>query len=333
MLAIGARLLRELVPMPLAIELMKTVFAAYSEGRTISPLRLPIQMPDGSGVTLYMPAYVPATPMAPAASGAKVVSVFGGNPARDLPTVNALVVAVDPETGVPVGIINGATLTALRTGAVSGAATDLLARQDARTLAVIGAGVQGVTQAAAVCTVRRIREVRVFDVFAEAAGSFSERLSSWDAHAAGLVVTAPSAEAAVAGADIVCTATTSTTPVFEHAWLGAGTHVNGVGAYTPEMQEIPAATVAGARVVVDAVEAALHEAGDLIKPLHSGLISSDHIALELGHIVVDPTLGRRDNEEITFFKAVGNAIQDMIVAGAALQAAEQAGLGQPIDLT
>jgi len=332
MLAIGARLLRELVPMPLAIELMKVVFAAYSEGRTISPLRLPIQMPDGSGVTLYMPAYVPATSAAPSASGAKVVSVFGDNPARSLPTINAMVVTVDPATGVPVGLIEGATLTALRTGAVSGAATDLLARPNARTLAIIGAGAQGVTQAAAVCAVRQVRELRVFDVFPESAASFKERLGSWDADAAGVVVVAASAEEAVTGADIVCTATTSTTPVFQHAWLAPGTHVNGVGAYTPEMQEIPAATVAGARVVVDAVEAALHEAGDLIKPLNSGLISSEHVAVELGHVVNNPDLGRRDNEEITFFKSVGNAIQDMIVAGAALQAAEQAGLGQPIDL-
>jgi len=333
MLAIGARLLRELVPMPRAIELMKAVFAAYSEGRTISPLRLPIQMPDGSGVTLYMPAYVPATAGAPAASGSKVVSVFSDNPARSLPTINALVVTVDPATGVPVGLIEGATLTALRTGAVTGAATDLLARSNARTLAVIGAGTQGVTQAAAVCAVRDIREMRVFDVLPQSAASFKERLGSWDADSAGLVVVAASAEEAVTGADIVCTATTSTTPVFQHAWLAPGTHVNGVGAYTPEMQEIPAATVAAARVVVDAVEAALHEAGDLMKPLNSGLISTDHVAIELGHIVSNPELGRRDNDEITFFKSVGNAIQDMIVAGAALQAAERAGLGQPIDLS
>lgn len=333
MLAIGARLLRELVPMPLAVELMKAAFAAYSEGRTISPLRLPIQMPDGSGVTLYMPAYVPATPAAPSASGAKVVSVFTGNPQRNLPTINAVVVTVDPTTGVPLGLLEGGTLTALRTGAVSGAATDLLARPEAAELAIIGAGAQGVTQAAAVCAVRSIRTIRVFDVFPGSAASFSERLAGWDAAAAARVTAATNAEAAVRGADIICTATTSTTPVFEDAWLKPGAHVNGVGAYTPDMQELPAATVARGRVVVDAVEAALHEAGDLIKPLNSGLITAEHISLELGHVVTDPALGRQDAQQITLFKSVGNAIQDMIVAGAALARASDAGRGQTIDLT
>lgn len=332
MLAIGARLLRELVPMPLAIELMKAVFAAYSAGRTISPLRLPIQMPDGSGVTLYMPAYVPATAGAPAASGAKVVSVFAGNPERNLPTINALVVTVDPTNGLPLGVLEGATLTALRTGAVSGAATDLLARPDAAVLAIIGAGAQGVTQAAAVCAVRPIRGIRVHDLSPESAASFKARLATWNAEAAERVTVAESAEAAVREADVICTATTSSIPVFRDEWLAPGAHVNGVGAFTPEMQELPAATVARARVVVDAVEAALHEAGDLIKPLQSGLISAEHVSIELGHVAADPTIGRQNARQITLFKSVGNAIQDMIVAGAALQRAGEAGLGQSIDL-
>jgi ornithine cyclodeaminase len=333
MLAIGARQLRELVPMPLAVELMKAVFAAYSEGRTVSPLRLPIQMPDGSGVTLYMPAYVPETGAAPAASGAKVVSVFTGNPQRNLPTINAVVVTVDPATGVPEGLLEGGTLTALRTGAVSGAATDLLARLDSTELAILGAGAQGVTQAAAVCAVRSIRAIRVYDVASASAASFSARLAGWDAAAAERVTVAESAEDAVSGADVICTATTSSRPVFDDAWLKPGAHVNGVGAYTPEMQELPAATVARARVVVDAVEAALHEAGDLIKPLNSGLVSVEHLSLELGHVASNPTLGRQDNHQITLFKSVGNAIQDLIVAGAALDRATAAGLGQTIDLS
>jgi ornithine cyclodeaminase len=181
--------------------------------------------------------------------------------------------------------------------------------------------------------VRPIRAIRVYDLFAGSAASFSARLASWNAAAAERVTVAGSAEAAMRGADVICTATTSTTPVFDDAWLKPGAHVNGVGAYTPEMQELPAATVARARVVVDAVEAALHEAGDLIKPLRSGLITADHVSLELGHIAADPAMGRQNAEQITLFKSVGNAIQDMIVAGAALDRATAAGLGQTIDLS
>src|SRR5690606_37822016 len=149
-------------------------------GQTISPLRTPVNVPDAGGVVLFMPAFVPASDHAPAAVGSKIVSVFTGNRERGLPTINAIVVVVDPETGVPTGILEGASVTALRTGAVSGAATDLLARSDARTLAVIGAGAQGVTQAAAVCAVRDITDIRVADLSEQAVATFAERLSVWD---------------------------------------------------------------------------------------------------------------------------------------------------------
>lgn len=333
MLALRAEDIRRLVPMRQAIELMKQVFASYSRGETISPLRTPVNVPDGSGVVLFMPAFVPASGDAPAAAGVKVVSVFGGNRERGLPTINALVMTVDPATGVPTGLMEGAAVTALRTGAVSGAATDLMARPDARTLAVIGAGAQGVTQAAAVCTVRKIDEIRVFDLFPQSRESFADRLAAWLPEAMPRVVVASSAREAVEGADVICTATTSTSPVFEDAWLASGAHINGIGAYTPEMQEIPDATVARARIVVDAVEATLHEAGDLIQSIDRGAISRDAVKIELGQVAAGDVAGRESAEQITFFKSVGNAIQDMIVCGAALEAAASQGVGQTVDLS
>lgn len=332
MLALTAADIRQLVPMPRAIELMKAVFARYSQGETITPLRTPVNMPDGSGVVLFMPAFVPAGDATPAATGAKVVSVFGGNRDKGLPTINAVVVTVDPTTGVPLGILEGGTVTALRTGAVSGAATDLLARPDAATLAVIGAGAQGVTQAAAVCAVRPIREIRVADLNAAAVASFAERLAMWDPDAAGHVRAARDAEEAVRGADVICTATTATRAVFEDAWLRPGAHINAVGAYTPTMQEIPDATIGRARIVVDAVEATLHEAGDLIQAIQRGVIAEADVRIELGHLVLGQERGRTHADEITFFKSVGNAIQDMIVAGAALEAAGERGVGQQLTL-
>lgn len=323
---------RDLVPMRHAVELMKAVFAANSANQTISPLRTPINMPDGSGVVLFMPAFVPATDHGPASIGSKIVSVFTGNRDKGLPTINAMVVTVDPQTGVPLGILEGATVTALRTGAVSGAATDLLASSDASTLAVVGAGVQGVTQAAAVCAIRNISEIRVSDLSVDAVETFAQRLGAWDPDAVSLVRSASSVRDAVTGADIICTATTSATPVFDDAWVSPGAHINAVGAYTPHMQEVPDETIARSIIVVDTVEAALHEAGDLIQAISRNAISRDAVAIELGDIATGAATGRQHQADITFFKSVGNAIQDMIVSGAALQAAEASGAGQVIAL-
>jgi ornithine cyclodeaminase len=315
-----------------AVEMMKSVFAAASRGEVISPLRTPVDMPDGSGVVLFMPAFVPASDAAPAATGAKIVSVFAGNRDLGLPTINAIVIVVDPATGVPLGMLEGASVTALRTGAVSGAATDLLARPDAKTLAVIGAGAQGLTQAAAVAAVRDLETIWVVDRSEDALASFADRLSVWASDLTDRVRTTTDAREAVSEADVICTATTATSPVFDDAWLRPGAHINGVGAYTPMMQEIPDETIARSYVVVDAVEAALHEAGDLIQALERGAISRAAISAELGQVVTGAARGRESADEITFFKSVGNAIQDMIVAGSALQAAEARGIGQLIAL-
>jgi ornithine cyclodeaminase/alanine dehydrogenase-like protein (mu-crystallin family) len=333
MLAVGANDIRELIPMPLAVELMKLVFSDYSAGKTISPLRVPIEMPDGSGVSLFMPAYVPAINDFPATSGAKIVSAYMSNVERGIPTIHALVIALDPKTGRPEGVLEGGTLTALRTGAVSGAATDLMARGDASILAIIGAGAQGVTQAAAVAAVREITEIRVFDTSKDMLNTYASRLAVWNPSAADLVGIAESARDALMNADVVCTATTSPTPVFDDDWLASGTHINAVGAFTPQMQEIPVETVLRARIVVDAIDAVLHEAGDLIIPIRSGMLSADDVTIELGAVADARVLGRVSDEQITLFKSVGNAIQDMIVAGAATQRARQHGFGQEISFT
>jgi ornithine cyclodeaminase len=214
---------------------------------------------------------------------------------------------------------------------VSGAATDLLARDDARVLAIIGAGAQGVTQAAAVCAVRDVAEIRVADSSSAATSTFAERLRLWDGASAGKVRPVDDARAAVTGADVICTATTATAPVFDDRWLAPGVHINAIGAYTPSMQEVPDATIARAVVVVDAVEAALHEAGDLIQAIERGAITRESVRRELGHLVSGAP-GRSTSDQVTFFKSVGNAVQDMIVAGAALRAAEAAGIGQELSL-
>jgi ornithine cyclodeaminase len=268
---------------------------------------------------------------AAAALGFKVVSIFPDNPRKGLPTLNALVTVVDPESGVPLAILNGSYLTALRTGAVSGAATDLLARPDSRTLVVFGAGKQAVTQAAAVCAVRPIERIAVVGRSEESRARFREDVANeWPDLLERLDLNVDAK--VIRDADVVCLATTSSTPVFDHADLRPGTHINGVGSFKPEMQELPSASVAAATVVVDQFEAALEEAGDLIVPLREGVIAREHVAYELGELVERETPLRRFDDEITFFKSVGNAVQDMVVASLAVERAQAMGLGQQIAL-
>ena len=329
MLVLTRSQIRELVPMPDAIELMKMAFTELSAGRTVSPLRTVISLADREGDALFMPAYVPALD----ALGLKTVSVFRRNPERGLPVIHAIVGLVDPETGQPLAIMDGTYLTALRTGAVSGAAADLLARADSHVLTAIGAGAQGVTQIAAVCAVRPIERVIAVDVSEAPLERLRQTLrSDWPAIEERLETTTDSG-AAVREADIICTATTSHTPVFQDEDVRPGTHISAVGAYTPEMQELPAATVSRATVVVDAIDAALAEAGDLIIPLRDGLVSREHFARELGMVASGAAPGRTSADEVTLFKSVGNAVQDVVVARRAVDRARERGLGTEIDLS
>lgn len=313
--------------MPEAIEAMKSAFALFSSGRADVPLRTRLDVPDRGGATLVMPALV-----APSGDLAvKVVSVFPGNASRGLPTLHALVVALDPASGAPLALIEGASLTALRTGAASGAASDLLARPESATLAVFGSGVQARTQVLALCAVRPIREIRIFSLDPAGAARMAEELTR-QAGVEASIRRADSPEAAVRGADVVCTATTSATPVFPDAALAPGVHINAIGAFTPEMQEIDAATVARARIFVDSKRAALAEAGDLIQPLQAGLITEASIVGEIGEVAAGRRPGRTSADEITLFKSVGLAVQDAVAAGRAVRNAEALGLGQVIEL-
>jgi ornithine cyclodeaminase/alanine dehydrogenase-like protein (mu-crystallin family) len=328
MLALTKHDLRQLVPMRDAISLVKSAFAELSEGRAIVPLRSFIEVTPGKETMFMMPAYLPGM----ASLGFKMIAIFQDNGARGLPVGNALVCALDPETGVPEAIMSGAYLTALRTGAVSGASTELMAREDARNLVVIGSGVQGVTQAAAVCEVRDIERITIVYRHEESFERFREMVMQDWPHLSDRLTGSGDAESALRDADVVCLATTSRKPVFEADWIRPGTHVSGVGSFTPEMQEAPAEFVARARVVVDMKEHVLQEAGDLIIPLRDGTIAEDHILGELGELVLGRIQARTSPEDVTFFKSVGNAVQDMAVASAALKGAKEKGLGQEIDL-
>ena len=270
------------------------------------------------GTSLLMGAFVPGQGLA-----AKVVSVFPGNSALGRPVVTGLVAVLDPETGAPIAICDGTRLTALRTGAASGAATDLLAPTSARTAAVIGCGVQGRTQALAIDAVRELEGLRLFDRDPARSRALAEELAP---ALRARVRPVDRVEEALSEAEIVCLATTSNVPVLDGNHLAPGAHVNAVGSYTLNLRELDGRTIERARVFVDAVPAALVEAGDLVAAEAEGLTRhTDWI--ELGLVVAGQAAGRRSPEEITLFKSVGLAVQDVAASALAVRNARERGLG------
>ena len=298
-----AEQVRQAVSMPAAIQTVRAGFIALSTGCATVPVRGSLAV-DGN-TTLTMPAYIHGSPV----SVVKVVSVYPGNPARDLPAVLGQVLVLDAQTGESLALIDGASLTALRTGAASGLATDLLSLPEAHILAVIGAGKQARTQVEAICAVRPIDQIRVFSP--NHAAAFADELHQ----RYGIEVTAAAnAHEALSGAQIVAAATTSRSPVVHLADIAPGVHINGVGSFRPDMQEIAAEVVARAKLVVDHRASVWHEAGDLIIPRDQGLISEASVHAEIGEIAAGLRPGREFADEITFFKSVGNAVQDAAVA-------------------
>lgn len=304
------------LPMDRAIEAVRSAFGQFSANQATVPLRT--RFHTDKGVTLLMPAHLKQT----GDFVLKVVSVYGENPTKGLPTVAATLLVLDPETGMPLAFMDGDSLTALRTGAAGGLAADLLARRDARRAVLFGAGVQARTQLLAALEVRALEIVTIVDPVPAAAERLAGEIKTWPN---GPTVVLGSDPAAVADADIVMAATTATTPLFDGALLKPGTHVTGVGSFTPDMQEIDATTVNRARVIVDSREACQAEAGDIIK-------AGAAIDAEIGEIVNGSWPGRQSDDEITFFKSVGVAAQDAAAAAAVLAGAEAADLGKLIDM-
>jgi len=315
------------LPMAVAIAGMKGAFAQLATGEAHVPLRTQLPVPEHNGVAIFMPAYLSGT----GDLAVKVVSVFPENVQREIPTIHGVVLAIDEATGRPVALLEGGTLTAIRTGAASGAATDLLAREDAKTVAIIGSGVQARTQLEAVCTVRDIRKVRVFSPNREHALAFVEEMAG-KGPIPNDVTVAEGADSAVQDADIVCAATTATKPVFSGELLSEGAHVNAVGSFRTDMQEVDVTTIRRSLVVVDAREAVMEEAGDLVIPIEAGEIDESHIYAELGELSSGQKRGRTDPQQITTFKSVGVAVQDAVAATLALHHAEREDLGTLVTL-
>ena len=295
---------RQRLTMPVCIELMRTALKELEEGRFTQPVRSIALLPGGEKFG-FMPAWLGDC------FGAKVLSAFPQNAGTAYPSHIGYVMLFEAEHGSFLGMADASVITEVRTGAVSGVATDLLARPDAHRLAIIGAGAQGRSHLAAMTAVRDIRSVAVYDQNPQAAQRYCTEMSAQY----GIPVTAAScAQEAVEGADIICTLTPSKDPYLEAGWIAPGAHINAVGAFTPTTREVSSAVAARARLYADQVEAMRKECGEYLIPLQEGVIGPEHIVGSLGDVLLGRAPGRTDSQEVTLFDALGLAVEDVMCA-------------------
>lgn len=294
---------KELLPMNEAIELMNKAFIQISTNNVTIPQRINLDMPEVKADSLIMPVYSAADKK----YGVKIVSLNRDNPSKNLPFIHALLILFDSENGKPIAIIDAENLTAIRTGAASGLATKLLSNLNASVAAIFGAGMQAKYQLKAICEARDIKKVFLFEKNANRAKSFKEVLE----RVSSITIQLSNDQNDLKDAQIICTATTSTDPVFVDKYILKGTHINAIGSYQPAKREIPTETVKRSSIYVDSKDACLKEAGDLIIPIKQG---NDINLTEIGEVLENEKSGSTSEKELTLFKSVGNAAQDLICA-------------------
>jgi ornithine cyclodeaminase len=315
---------KSVVTMDDLIEAMGSALKQFSTGDVTQPVRTVIAVESDHSFFGTMPALV----RKPAALGAKLVTVFANNTERGLDTHLASIVLLDPDTGALVALLDGRYITEARTAAVSALSSRLLARKSAASLAIIGSGVQARSHLEALTRVHRFRHITVWSPNAERREKFAAEATR---HAPCTVKAVDHAGEAVVGADVIVLVTSSPTPVLESGWVKPGAHVIGVGACFPTQREIDPVLTARARLFVDSREAALVESGDVVLGIQEGRFGPDHIAGELGQLV-DGAPGRRDDMEITIFKSLGMAVEDVVAADLAYRRAVERGIGLELTL-
>lgn len=311
LLLIRSSAVERLLPVRECIAAMENAFVELSKGRAVQPVRHVLSLPDGSGALYSMPGRVGEG--SEGAFAVKLVTLFPGNAGLGLEAHQGVIVLLSALDGRPVAVIEAGSVTAIRTAAVSALATRLLAVADATDLAILGSGVQAISHLEAMLIVRPLQRVRVWSRTPEHAIRFAREMSARHAIAVNAVA---SPELAVRGAHIVCTVTGAREPILRESWVEPGTHINAVGSSTPDTRELDSATVARARVFVDSREAALAEAGDILIPVDEGVIALDHIQAELADLVTNGRPGRLSPTDVTVFKSLGLAIEDVAAARA-----------------
>lgn len=315
-----------LLPMDAAIGIMEQALAAFSAGAVLQPVRQALVVEPHGGYLGLMPAHVRGG--AAEALGAKAVTFYPRNADRDLPTHMAVILLWDTETGALLAIMDGRLITEMRTAATSAAAAKVLARKDAAVLALLGSGVQARSHLEALRLVRTLRDVRVWSRTPEHRDAFAREMGD-----RGLRVTAcGTGQEAARGADLIVTATSSPAPVLEGRWLSPGVHITAVGAPRPDWRELDTSAVARSRVFVDSRAGALAESGDLLHPLKEGAIDESHIKGEIGEVLAGTVPGRTSPQDITLFKSLGMAVEDVATAAYVYRRARERGVGREIEL-
>jgi ornithine cyclodeaminase/alanine dehydrogenase-like protein (mu-crystallin family) len=305
---------RRLLPMEECIDVMAAALAALARGEVHNPLRFVVRPPGEASLMGLMPAHRGGkTPL----YALKAVAIFPGNSARGLDLHQGFVALFDGETGATTALLNAGAITAVRTAAVSGVATRLLARDDARTLAILGAGIQAKAHLDAMRAVRDFGRVVVW-------GRTPGRIAD--------VEEAASAEEAVRDADVIVTATSAAEPILERSWLKPGVHINAVGSSIPTTRELDTATMRDAALFVDRRESTVNEAGDFLFPQREGAIGPEHIRAEIGELLIGTGEGRRSPDELTVFKSLGLAVEDLAAAEHVVLRAEAENVGQVVSL-
>ena len=311
-----------LITMREAIVAMEEVFAALAKKEAQVPERTVLTLERSDNSIMFMPGYLTKS----GGVGLKVVSVFPTNAARGIPSIAAQILLCDLETGEVNAILEGGYITALRTAATTAVATKHLAREDASNFGIFGAGVQAKSQIEAHREVRNLERIIIYDPDKPKAETLAQHFQPLCGQSCRCSV-ADGPDELVALCDIIVTATTSQTPVFNGDLLRKGTHVNAIGSYKPHVREVDDATIRRSRIFVDSNEHAPRETGDLIIPLKTGVISERHILGELGELVIGTTKGRETSDDITFFKSVGLAVQDIAIAQRVLEKAIRGNIG------
>lgn len=326
MLVLDSAAARAALPIPDAIPLMAEALKAYSGGTVTQPLRTILRPPGRGDLLGTMPAFVPGPD---GGFGLKAMVLKPENPARGLDLHVGVVLVFDPDTGSPMAMVDAGAVTAIRTPAVTAVATDLLARPDAGDLAVLGSGVQARGHLEAMAAVRTLRRVRVWTRTPE----HGERYRRWAAGTLGVEVTPmPTVAETLAGADLVCSTLACKEPVVEAADLAPGAHVNAVGASFADSREYSSAAVARCTVFVDSRESAGRESLDLLAPQREGLVGPEHVVAEIGEVLLDKHPGRAAPTEITLFKSLGLAVEDVVAGFAIARVARRDGLGRGVEL-
>ena len=316
---------RSVLPMPDLIESMRDALAAYSSGRAQQPLRTVLELGEQRAFFGIMPASLGGT----RGLGTKLVTVFPSNRDKGLPSHLATIVLLDPETGAVDALMDGRYITEARTAAVSAVSTRFLAKADASTLAIIGSGVQARSHLEAYQHVRQLKEVRIWSPSAHSRQRFVDDMSP----SVNIPIRATdTAEHAVRGADLIVLVTSSPTPVIEDAWVGEGAHVVCVGACRPNQQEMPPHLVKRSRLYVDSRAAAVVESGDVVMNVAAGLFDASHIRGEIGELVLGRIDGRQTPRDITVFKSLGMAVEDVVAADLVFRRASESGAGTELTL-